>query len=351
VLSIILVPITSEHLVSGSPLPSNQQVEQKGSQSVHLDISIYYKKLLSSRNLFEHTYQLVLSATRAYPITNTYMAAQESVSGALPVYYGQHMQDGSVVQGPGPSHQGSRDALLRLPIQAPHSVHLNPDITSPTSPIVPVDSLGINSGTPSTRRPKIVGGDQGRYLTYPEDDREYRYRSRRYDPYQSSGYRGPYIEEYSDDEDRPRAYRRPARRYSRPPLSHQNFHSRYSRDQDRGSMDSNRPSIDYEPDTPEKQRVHYYYDSEQEDTRRGGRHPYPDAGGRGPPRRPPSTDEVLRLPWTMWMNSSAKNRRSRPKPTPIPRLRPLSLSTDPPSDDGNHLGPILPVQSRILTIC
>ncbi|KAF2476098.1 aquaporin-like protein [Lindgomyces ingoldianus] len=53
-----------------------------------------------------------------------------------------------------------------------------------------------------------------------------------------------------------------------------------------------------------KPHVRYQYSSENDDVRPGY---YGDGGRRGPPRRPASTEEVLRLPWTMWMNSSAKN--------------------------------------------
>ncbi|KAF1993947.1 aquaporin-like protein, partial [Amniculicola lignicola CBS 123094] len=118
-------------------------------------------------------------------------------------------------------------------------------------------------------------------------------------------HREPYAEDYYSDDERSRAYRR-QRGYSRPPLSHCNPApaSRYTA---RGSMDSARPSIDYEADTPTKPRVHYVYGSEDEDREIRRAHYYPEAGGRGPPRRPPSTEEVMRLPWTMWMNSRAKN--------------------------------------------
>lgn len=270
------------------------------------------------------------------------------------------MQDGSVVQGPAPTHQGSRDALLRLPIQQPGEAHLNPEMVSPTSPVAPKDALGINSGAPASRTtPKRVGGDSGRYNSYPvderEDDREYRHRSRRYDPYRSSGYRGPYVEEYSDEEERPRAYRRPARRYSRPPPAHQNFprDPRYSRDMPRGSTD--RESIEYEPDTPTKPRFHYYYGSEDEEARRNGYYPYADGGnGRDPPRRTPSKEEVLRLPWTMWMNSNAKNRTSRPSPKSHPHSSSIciSLLAAPDLAAGHNipLPDILKVQPRILML-
>ncbi|KAF2246518.1 aquaporin-like protein [Trematosphaeria pertusa] len=116
--------------------------------------------------------------------------------------------------------------------------------------------------------------------------------------------RAPYVEEYSDEEEHPRAYRRPARHRSRPPPVHGR---RVPGPTSRRSIDSHRVSYDYESDTPTKPHDHYQYGSEDDGPRRprtahggGG-----DRGG-GPPRRPPST-EVMRLPWTMWMNSNAKN--------------------------------------------
>lgn len=249
------------------------------------------------------------------------MATQAAGPG-LPNYYGERMNDGTVIQTPRPSHQGSRDALLRLPIQ--QAPQMNPDVISPASPISPADALDVNPRTSAIRSSKRIGGDPGRYIQYPgsdrEDDGEYSrhpaHRSHRYERHHPSEYRGPYIEDYYEEEDRPRAYRRPARRqHSRPPLSHANYHNRdrYSRDQTRGSMDSGRYSMEYEPDTPTKPRVHYSYGSEDEEYPREDRYHRPGVGGRGPPRRPHSTEEVMRLPWTMWMNSNAKNRKSRPK--------------------------------------
>ncbi|KAF2661864.1 aquaporin-like protein [Lophiostoma macrostomum CBS 122681] len=224
------------------------------------------------------------------------------------------MQDGTIIQAPRPSHQGSRDALLRLPIQQSTSSNQNPEIVSPVDPSPPGEALGIHSGALSQKHaPRRIGGEPGRHPAYssPRDrdedrdrDRDYYHRSNRYDPY-ASEYRGPYVEEYFEEEERPRVYRRPSRRHVKPPLSHHNFHSRYSQD------DSGR-SMDYDQDTPTKPRVRYDYDSPGDDGRYGGpvRYAYPGeggGGGRGPPRRTPSTDEVLRLPWTMWMNSNAKN--------------------------------------------
>ncbi|PVI08331.1 aquaporin-like protein [Periconia macrospinosa] len=126
-------------------------------------------------------------------------------------------------------------------------------------------------------------------------------------------HRSPYVEEYlSDEEDRPRAYRRPDRRHKRPPVSHRQVPgavARFSVDQPRGSMESRRDSHeDYDHIDPiGKPRYYYAYESE-EDRRYRPRTAYGGGGGRGPPRNPSLvTENPMRLPWTMWMNSNAKN--------------------------------------------
>ncbi|KAH7112467.1 aquaporin-like protein [Dendryphion nanum] len=249
------------------------------------------------------------------------MAGQAPNSGALPQFYGERMQGDSVVERP--SHSGSRDALLRLPIQQPTDAHVhqpNPGEVSPMS--VGVQTAGLatiaHSGNGGPSNGGRARGNSVRYIDYPVDPRDRDYdpepssrRSRSRSRYEQSDYRGPYVEEYYPEDDRPRVYRRPQRAYSRPPQAYRNQEGRdpWARGQPppRSSFDDQRPSGDYEPDTPTKPRIDYYDVSDDNETRRGGTYPYPGAGGRGPPRRPPSTDEVLRLPWTMWMNSQAKN--------------------------------------------
>lgn len=266
------------------------------------------------------------------------MAGQAPPSGpALPQFYGERLPDETIVERP--SYQGSRDALLRLPIQQPGDAHVHQtNIPDEVSPISPGNTTGLatiaHSGVPIRTASKRTGSDPVRYITYPgADDRDYepegsggRSRSRRGSAHPDN--RVAYVEEYYEEDERPRVYRRPTRGYSRPPLSYRNQESRdpWTRGQPhRASDEHQRPSVEFEPDTPTKAR--YYYSSDDGETRRGGTYPYPGAGGRGPPRRPPSTDEVLRLPWTMWMNSNAKNRRSRlhRKPPP-PCLHPPILN-------------------------
>ena len=274
------------------------------------------------------------------------------------------MNDGTVVESPhnaGPRPSESRDALLRLPIQ-PEEARVHGEVLSPRTPISPNSGLGlntVNSAPPARSNSRKVGSDPNRWVTYAMDARadDYNHQSRRFeeigptDPRPSFSQRGAYIEDYDDEEDRPRVYRRPVRGHTRPPPSHNQIAGpsvRMSHDQGpRRSMDTyrsyRRPSTDYD-ETPTK-KGWYYYDGKD-----NGSPPYSRAyaggggGYKGPPRRPPSTEEVLRLPWTMWMNSNAKNRRlpSRPAPYPSLILRPTNMPQPLAS---------FPDQPRILTIC
>jgi aquaporin related protein len=292
---------------------------------------------------------------------------QGSSSNALPVYYGEKMQDGSIIESPRAPHSTeSRDALLRLPIQ-PGDAHLhNHEVV--TSPVPLTGSLHPNTLSHTGSKRVGMSTEPTRYISYPQE--EYRHSSRRYerDPYEreppmyrGSGARQPQVEEYYEEEDRPQAYRRPVRRYARPPLSHKHMPSgpRYSRDHLRGSVDSGRPStdrldrLDYEPDTPPKPRYQYYDESGDESPR----HPksyYASSGrgGRGPPNRPPSNEEVMRIPWTMWMNSNAKNRKIRPKPNPDLKVNPVPQCLLPPLFGGFPLPPSspFPAQPSILSL-
>jgi aquaporin related protein len=113
-----------------------------------------------------------------------------------------------------------------------------------------------------------------------------------------------YVEDYSDEEDEPRVHRRrPNRHHRRPPAAYE----RYGPVPGRGSLDAHPTSRFSEDDSPTGKGYQMYYDSDRETTPR--RRLYAAAGGNGrmPPRGPPSTTEVMRLPWTMWMNSNAKN--------------------------------------------
>jgi aquaporin related protein len=282
-------------------------------------------------------------------------------TGALPVYYGERLNDGTVIESSRtrPMAKDSRDALLRLPIQ-PHEAHVHP-VVSPVSPAVPPDSFGLNLGTPARPHGSTVG-DSSRWVTYPLGEQDdYQHRSRRNDRYAPSEYResvsrrrAPYVEEYSDGEDYPRATRRTNRRHTRPPPAHGRVPGRVSHEQARPSFDSRR-DFDYDDDIPRKARFRYSEDDYEEDERRS-RTAYAGGGGRrGPPRNPPSTEEVMRLPWTMWMNSNAKNRRSL-RPKPKPRRQTLTPPTSDPlhnmylDDDKDHSMLPARLSHRILII-
>jgi len=226
---------------------------------------------------------------------------------ALPQYYGQQLKDGTIMESPvsprvhGRGSSDSRQELLRLPAQA----HIDRDL-EPISPIVGTDPNAIGlANRPSRNR---LGGQ-------PETD-EYgspvgnRYTRRTQSQNQSIVPRSAYVEEhFSEDEyeQRPQPYRRrTARQYRPPPSAHENERamSRYSQVPTR--RNTNRSDAYYNNDKP---RTHMHYGSDDEYAPR--RPPIrPGAGhgdGREPPRAPPSTEDVMRLPWMIWMGSNAKN--------------------------------------------
>ena len=292
--------------------------------------------------------------------------AQEQ-PGSLPVYYGERMPDGTVIESPivrPMATSESRDTLLRLPIH-PGEAHVHSQgVASPVSPVAPTDGLGANGGQPMRHRGSTVP-DSSRWMTYPAADQGEDYPpSRRSNRFGPSEYRGsmsrraPYVEDYSDGEDYPRATRRTNRRHIRPPPAHgraSGTTGRYSHDQGRSSFDS-RVDYGYESDTPRKTRFVRYGDDE--DYYEEPRRPQAHAGGggrRGPPRAP-STEEVMRLPWTMWMNSNAKNRRS-PRSLRRGRIRLLALPVSGPKqsislDEGVEDHSMIPAHlcHRILTL-
>ncbi|KAL1612840.1 hypothetical protein SLS60_001070 [Paraconiothyrium brasiliense] len=92
-------------------------------------------------------------------------------SNSLPQYYGQIMADGTMIESPKfpLGSQGSRDALLRLPIQpnAAHVNHLEQELTSPVNAIPNspnMMSMGpVSGGSGSRSRAKTVG-DSSRWM-------------------------------------------------------------------------------------------------------------------------------------------------------------------------------------------
>lgn len=238
-------------------------------------------------------------------------------SSPLPQYYGQQMQDGTMIESPtAPRHtrgsSDSRQELLRLPMQ-PHQAHIDSTM-EPISPIMPMDNndrLGVASKT-SNRR---IGGQSdpndwnapgtayaGPNAIQPRR-RQQSQEFRGGGPVTSNTHRSAYVEDYSDDEDEARAYRRrPSRRHKRPPVAYENYsdaNARYGHPTGRRSIDS---YTAYDG-TPTKQNLHMHYGSDDD----AGRPQRPGPGGRGPPRRPPSSEDVMRLPWMIWMGSNAKN--------------------------------------------
>ena len=247
--------------------------------------------------------------------------AQEPQSSALPVFYGERLPGNNVVERP--AGEG-RDALLRLPLQQPHSAHIN-STGAPTPSAMPHNAPGLGSESMPRTEPDGEPHELQRYLPpegrHSDDVVDTGRRSRRYEPYETT--RAPvHIAIYPEEDDGGiRAYRRPSRRSTQPPLSYQNY--------SRSDRESGHPVDDrdgsFEPDTPSK--AGYSYDSETERVRpyrarsnRSGGRGGPGAGAAGSggggngtrPRLPTGGDPrdpeaVLRLPWTMWMNSQAKN--------------------------------------------
>ncbi|KAH6643145.1 aquaporin-like protein [Boeremia exigua] len=238
-----------------------------------------------------------------------------ATSSPLPHYYGQQLQDGTILESPtAPRHVSSRESrkqLLQLPMQ-PHQAHIEP---SPMSPLETTEPFGLSTvASPphqSTALKRIRGysdphaygppgqayderaADEADYYRRTYQKRSTRQESRPGGPM----HRHPYVEDDSDDEDDPRAYRRrPNRQHRRPPAAS----GRYGPGP--GAYPSSRFSEDESPPTGKGYTM--YYDSDRDTPRK---RLYAAATGGAGGRKPPSTTEVMRLPWTMWMNSNAKN--------------------------------------------
>jgi aquaporin related protein len=244
----------------------------------------------------------------------------------LPHYYGQQLQDGTIMESPpAPRRYSSHESRKQL-LQLPHQAHIEPGLTpiSPMSYPNPTDAFGLTTA-PAPRQSsavKIVRGysdpdaygppGQGYDERAAADDADYyrRYEKRtarrRTRPTAPTN-RAPYVEDYSDEEDDPRVYRRrPSRQHRRPPVAYE----RYGPVPGRSSLDAHPTSRFSEEDSPYSGKAYtLYYDSDGDTPRRRlfNAAAASGNGGRMPPRGPPSTTEVMRLPWTMWMNSNAKN--------------------------------------------
>ncbi|OAK97540.1 aquaporin-like protein [Phaeosphaeriaceae sp. SRC1lsM3a] len=235
------------------------------------------------------------------------MATQET--SPLPQYYGQQLQDGTIMESPMPPRHtressDSRRELLRLPMQ-PHPAYIdeNMDTVSPT-PAADANPMAVSTRT-SNRR--LGGHPDFNDFGSPTANRYHRNSQDTRPQNPSLVHRSPYVEDYlSDEEYEPQPYRRrPSRRHRPPPSAYENDArgmSRYSAVRNRASIDAYGSS--YNNDKP---TTHMHYGSDDEYAPQ--RPPIRAAGngGRDPPRRPPSTEDVMRLPWMIWMGSNAKN--------------------------------------------
>jgi aquaporin related protein len=230
---------------------------------------------------------------------------------SLPQYYGQTLQDGTIMESPVmPNHprasSDSRQELLRLPAQ-PHPAHLDFHMESEQN-LPHQQQQGdpqVLRSMPSNLRRMGGQADPNDQWT-PTRPR----RPSQSGPYTPTAHRGPYVEEdYEDEEQDPRMYRRRSnRRTQGPPMAYRNYveqNSRYG-PIPRHSIDANmQPQY---ADTPGKPNYEMYYPEHTEGPRR--RPPMPHQGsGQGPPEYP-SAKAVMRLPWAVWMGSNAKNRKS-----------------------------------------
>lgn len=214
---------------------------------------------------------------------------------ALPQFYGERSKDGTTV--PRRSSEDGEALLHPNEPQPPDEARVSKDRQREVSTIGP---LATEAGPDDpyirrseSRRPnnEVTRWMPNREYGRPWDDRRSYY----------GNYRSPYARDEFEDADyelRPRYSRR-----SGPPPSLGRYGSA------RGP-----PPRHYQRSIPPKSE--YYSEDEYadedyaEDPRAGGA----GGGGRGGySRRPPPRDrepsEVLRLPWTMWMNSNAKNRK------------------------------------------
>lgn len=198
----------------------------------------------------------------------------------------------------------SRRELLRLPMQ-PHPAYIdeNMDTVSPT-PAADANPMAVSTRT-SNRR--LGGHPDFNDFGSPTANRYHRNSQDTRPQNPSLVHRSPYVEDYlSDEEYEPQPYRRrPSRRHRPPPSAYENDArgmSRYSAVRNRASIDAYGSS--YNNDKP---TTHMHYGSDDEYAPQ--RPPIRAAGngGRDPPRRPPSTEDVMRLPWMIWMGSNAKN--------------------------------------------
>jgi aquaporin related protein len=224
----------------------------------------------------------------------------------LPHYHGQQLEDGTTLGSPVvPRHErvssDSRHELLRLPVQ-PHPAYLDPNLDPVSPSFLPQDSTAVVPVRSERRLGASGFGDVSEYNT-PSRQRR-RTQSQDIRPANNPlVHRRPYVEDYpSDEEYDPQPYRRrPSRQHRPPPSTYENdprAMSRYAPLPGRNSVEGR---TSYNNDKP---RYHYTSEEEYHNTPRRPGH---SVNGNGPPRSPPSVEHVMRLPWMIWMGSSAKN--------------------------------------------
>ncbi|KAI9660128.1 MAG: hypothetical protein M1821_001480 [Bathelium mastoideum] len=212
---------------------------------------------------------------------------------ALPLFYGEKSKDGSAV--PRPSEDEGEALLRPNEPQPPDEVRLGKDRreVSTIGPLAwdgtPDEPAGRRS---ESRRPnnEVMRWMPNQNYGRPWDDRRSYY----------GNYRSPYSRDEFDEADYELRPRHSSRR-SAPPVSL----SRYGSARGPPRRAYNRPlppKSEYysEDEFPDEE----YVDDDAPDGAGGGR-----GGGHGrrPPRHDREPSEILRLPWTMWMNSDAKN--------------------------------------------
>jgi aquaporin related protein len=245
-------------------------------------------------------------------------------SGTYPHYYNQQLEDGTMMESPPvPRHYSSRNSRRQL-LQAPDQAYLDHTIApiESLSPMPTSEAFGLTAastapqesttmarprgysnpnayGPPGQAYDERAAAEAAEYYRhmYEKEKRNTRRQSR------APTQRNPYIEDHSDsDSDHHVVHRRrPSRHHKRPPAAYE----RYGPVTGRASLDAHPASRFSEDGSISGDKAYrMYYDSDRNTPRR---RLYAAATGESSGRKPPSTTEVMRLPWTMWMNSSAKN--------------------------------------------
>lgn len=247
-----------------------------------------------------------------------------AASSSFPHYYSQQPQDSTMMESPlAPHHYSSQNPRRQL-LQAPDQAYLDHTI-APVESLPSMhtpEALGLTSaselphqstvmerargcsnpnafGPPGQAYDERTAAEAAAYYRhmYEKEKRNARRQSR------APTHRTPYIEDESDSDSEQRVVhrRRPSRQHKRPPAAYE----RYGPVASRSSQDAHPASRFSEDESISGGKAYrMYYDSDRDTARR---RLYAAATGDSSGRKPPNTTEVMRLPWTMWMNSNAKN--------------------------------------------